>query len=142
MNTSIKTFTKFFILTLVCIAFGNFSAAAQTDGKPRNSFVFYKIDNQAQIFINDELAWDSGVIEGAPDLNMEVDINPFLTDGSNTVTVKLLNTRCDQCLSNHWAIQYDVYDNGEYMDFVYENGDDKAEVVEVFSQSYEWGSEY
>ena len=39
---------------------------------------FSKIDNRAYVFINDELIFDSQFIDGNPELNLSLNLSPFL----------------------------------------------------------------
>lgn len=107
--------------------------------KGRNSILFSRIDNQVKIFIDDKLIYDSGIIDGDPDLNIEVDLNPHLKSGDNFVVLEVLNAECKECITNQWAVRYEVFQNNESVDYVYESDEDKDLGYNVkFTMDYEF----
>ena len=84
---------------------------------------FSKIDNRAYVFINDELIFDSQFIDGNPELNLSLNLSPFLKKGNNLLKVQLENGSNLNAYINdtHWTIRYEIFENGESYDYAYES---------------------
>ena len=89
---------------------------------PDYSITFSKIDNRVYAFVNDELVFDSQFIDGNPELNLSLDLNPFLKKGTNVIKVQLENGSKlnDFIVDTHWMIRYEIFENGESYDYAYE----------------------
>lgn len=141
-----RIFGNIHIAALLTLGFFVTSAFAPIAGDQsvtaeKNAIVFFKIDNQAQILVNGEVVYDSGFIDEDPELNIEVDLNDFLVGDENNVVIRLLNGKCPYCLSNPWAINFEIYIDGESVDYIYESGEGKTEGGEVFTHVINWGSD-
>jgi len=82
-------------------------------------FVFTKIDNKVDVFINDSLIFSSGLILNSPELEVRVDLTPFIEDGSERLKLQLYNGQepyTDQ-LDPSWELRYDLILNGQIADF-------------------------
>lgn len=98
--------------------------------------VFRKIDNRARVFVDDEEIYDSGTIPGNPELDVEIDLTKYLDGGAELLRVDLYNgiepyTQVD----SNWLIVFDIFHNGEVIDFARDSGSDGAVGV-VFSETY------
>ena len=84
---------------------------------------FSKIDNRAYVFINDELIFDSQFIDGNPELNLSLNLSPFLKKGNNLLKVQLENGSNLNAFINdtYWTIRYEIFENGESYDYAYES---------------------
>ena len=84
---------------------------------------FSKIDNRAYAFINDELIFDSQFIDGNPELNLSLDLSPFLKRGNNLLKVQLENgSKLNTFINDtHWTIRYEIFENGNSYDYAYES---------------------
>ncbi len=82
--------------------------------------LFSKIDNRVYAFVNDELVFDSQFIDGNPELNLSLDLNPFLKKGTNVIKIQLENGSILNAfiVDTHWAIRYEIFENGESYDYV------------------------
>jgi len=81
--------------------------------------VFTKIDNTVKLFVNDSLIFSSGLIPNSPELDLRVDLTPFIKDGSEKIRIELYNGHepyTDQ-LDPSWELRYDLILNGEIADF-------------------------
>ena len=58
---------------------------------PDYNIIFSKIDNRVYAFVNDELVFDSQFIDGNPELNLSLYLNPSLKKGTNVIRIKLEN---------------------------------------------------
>lgn len=135
-----KNILKSMILVLMTgfIGIGNFSLIAQNNAI-RNSIVFTVIDNKAQVFVNDKMIYDSGDI-AAFDLNTEVDLNEYLTNNA-VVKIVLSNSICNKCMTNPWSVSYEIYKNGEFINYIYESGKNgKGVGGEVYSELLDWNN--
>ena len=84
---------------------------------------FSKIDNRAYVFIDDELIFDSQFIDGNPELNLSLNLSPFLKKGDNLLKVQLENGSNLNAFINdtYWTIRYEIFENGESYDYAYES---------------------
>ena len=90
---------------------------------PDYSIAFSKIDNRVYAFVNDELVFDSQFIDGNPELNLSLDLNPFLKKGTNVIKIQLENGSILNAfiVDNHWTIRYEIFENAESYDYGYES---------------------
>ena len=123
-------------LLFSCVAlFSWFSnASAESDDY---YLLFTYIDNRVEVYAGDSLIFDSGFIEGNPDLQLQVDFDPNNLK-SNTLTVNLLNgedVEVEQ-IDRHWEITYEIFKNEEPIEYQSESGDN-YETGLVFSMEYD-----
>ena len=90
---------------------------------PDYNIIFSKIDNRVYTFVNDELVFDSQFIDGNPDLNLSLDLNPFLKKGTNVIKIQLENGSILNAfiVDTHWTIRYEIFENAESYDYGYES---------------------
>jgi hypothetical protein len=90
---------------------------------PDFSIAFSKIDNRVYAFVNDELVFDSQFIDGNPELNLSLDLNPFLKKGTNVIKIQLENGSILNAfiVDTHWTIRYEIFENAESYDYGYES---------------------
>ena len=105
---------------------------------PNYSIHFSKIDNQATIYVNDSLTYNSGVIDGNPNLNIIVSLNKFLNPGLNLVRVELENGSGEvfESFDEKWEIYYELFEDEFPIDYVAEK-DDNGKQGLVFSMTHE-----
>lgn len=98
---------------------------------------FYNIDNEAKVLVNDSVIFDSGIIDDNPHLHLDVELNPFLKEGRNTVKVELMNSDCSTCPATPWGIRYELVQEYEILDFVEESSIDERDSGGVkFEKTY------
>lgn len=88
---------------------------------PKNGFVFLSIDNKVEVYVNDSLAWESELIFENPKLYIPVELTPFLNEGINVIKIRLWNEGCDGCHHNYWYIRYELYEDGDVVDYIYDD---------------------
>ena len=90
---------------------------------PDYNITFSKIDNRVYAFVNDELVFDSQFIDGNPELNLSLDLNPFLKKGTNVIKIQLENGSILNAfiVDTHWTIRYEIFENDESYDYGYES---------------------
>ncbi len=85
------------------------------------SLRFFRIDNQAQVVINNSVVWDSGVIHQNPALNKVVSLDKWIpASGKVNVIVRLHNASGSPQSHNPWEIHYQLEKDGEAFGFVHE----------------------
>ncbi|MEP2275580.1 MAG: hypothetical protein ABJH98_09000 [Reichenbachiella sp.] len=90
------------------------------------SIIFYKLDDFARVYLNDEMIVDTAEKFGmAPKNEVLVDLTPYLKSGIQNLKVELYNGQCVDCNLNRWAIFYEVFVGDESLEFVSEDSNDK-----------------
>lgn len=106
--------------------------------KPKCTVTFYKIDNRAEILVNEKVVYNSGVVDGNPDMEEVIGLDKHLTPGQNTITIKLMNGSeyLASAKDPHWEIEYALLNAGYIVDDVWEYADDSKQGV-VFEKTYQ-----
>lgn len=83
---------------------------------------FHKIDNQAKIYVQDSLIFESELIDGNPTLNLKVQLDKYLKKGDNRIRVELYNGSGDGFFEfdEHWEIYYEIFENDIPIDYLNE----------------------
>lgn len=84
---------------------------------PEFGIVFHEIDNEAQVYVNDQLVWSTDELLRADMDKVVVDLKANLRRGNNTINIKLLDHPGSSCLNNEWKVNYDLYSAGEIFDY-------------------------
>lgn len=97
-------------------------AASVAQLAPKHSINFYKIDNRVKVYVGEKLAYDSGSIDGNPELNTEVVIEQYLEKGLNFIKIELYNgsEMNDFIADTNWEIRYEIFNNGESIDYLHQ----------------------
>lgn len=100
--------------------------------------LFTKIDNQAKVWVNGELKYNSGVIEGNPsNLGFKVDLSNYLSAEQNKIEIQLYNGSEDKTRSDeHWEIYYEIFENNKPIEFIHEYSNNRKLGL-VYSNSHE-----
>ena len=103
---------------------------------------FKKIDNYAEVYIEDSLIYTSPLVHGNPEVDYLFDFSTFIKDESETLTIKLFNGEAPFHYQEdpHWEVRYYLIINGEIVDFIHEVGNDNS-LGKVFEYTYivnEW----
>ena len=116
---------------LICFLF----PSTQT---PNYSITFSKIDNRVYAFVNDELVFDSQFIDGNPELNLSLDLNPFLKKGTNVIKIQLENGSILNAfiVDTHWTIRYEIFENDESYDYAYESSKNGQTSLIVYEKEH------
>jgi hypothetical protein len=70
----------------------------------------YQADNQVLVYVNDSLIYDTGTIDRNPTLDIQIELNDFLTKQENVMVIQLMNSPCPgDCEGNFWEIDYEIY---------------------------------
>lgn len=101
---------------------------------PKYQLVFRQIDNRAKAYVNDSLIYDSQNMAGA--IELEIDLSEMVSEGNAKLTVELYNGKEPyNQLDSYWEIVYDIFIDGELIEFVRESGND-GQVGKVFSETH------
>lgn len=125
------------LLFLVVSSIGNY--AFSNDGAKKNAIIFMEIDDRADVYVDGKKVFSKATAYGTLGEEVEFDLNPFLVEGQDqTVEIRVVNHQCNSCSSNNWKVVYEVFQDGESVDFLVEEGESKGETQEVFSMVYDW----
>lgn len=96
---------------------------------------FYKIDNLAKVYVNDNLSYVSRYMDKNPELNLYVGLSESLEPGKNTIRVELYNGLQEEIQSlkkeemesmdEKWEVYYEVFKENEPIDFIHEKASNK-----------------
>ena len=102
------------------------------------SIIFYKLDDFAKIYINNSVVYNTSDVGMAPKEEILLDLNPFLLTTNSELKVELYNAECPRgCNLNRWEIIYELFNDGESVEFVSENsGGDTDDLGLKLTQSY------
>lgn len=130
-------FCKSFLLIIFLLGSITFSKAQD---QKRNSILFFEVDDWVEVHVNGKMVFRKAADGGNLGDEVNFDINPHIANLKNPIVeIKLFNAQCPTCESgNGWIIEFEVYQNGESVDYIIEEGDSLGG-GEVFSIEYEWG---
>lgn len=121
-----------FVLFLAC-RFPTFEQPSDdVSDIPDQAIVFYAIDNEVTVWINDSEVYKYSAILSSTDPKIVVDIKPYLQKGRNKIEVKLKDIPNARCLVNTWAITYDIYSDGKILDYWTEKRPPNDECAEEY----------
>jgi len=105
----------------------------------KNGLIFHEVDDKAIVYVNNKLVYESDWLAGQADLNIVVDLNPYIKSPRDVVRVVLVNKECKDCDANWIVFIYELYKNGEPEDFVHEDAPAMTNFGEVWEMEYVWG---
>ena len=84
--------------------------------------LFSKIDNQAKVYVNDSLVFESEIVDGSPDLDVKVKLDKYLKKGLNTLKIELYNgSAFNQIMTDtNWEIRYEIFKGKESIDYMHQ----------------------
>ncbi|MEP4532917.1 MAG: hypothetical protein ABJ004_07520 [Cyclobacteriaceae bacterium] len=102
------------------------------------TILFSRIDNQAKVYIQDSLIFASKIYDGNPELNLRLDLSPYLKKGSNQVRVELINGSGAGLMEkdDHWEIYYEIFENADPIDFLTQQSNN-GKIGPVFTMTHE-----
>lgn len=85
------------------------------------SIIFYHLDNYVLIYNNDVLVVDTRKL--VPDtettVDLLIDFNNLLKNvNRDQIRIEGYNSACDYCRENRWKIVYEIFEDGESVDYV------------------------
>ena len=89
------------------------------------SLIFFTLDNYALVFVDDSLAFDTREVKAGTKDEVLVDLNPFITGNDSVVKVEGYNTECNSCQVNNYEFVYEIYRDGEGIEYVSEYSNHK-----------------
>ncbi|SMD37736.1 hypothetical protein SAMN04488029_3436 [Reichenbachiella faecimaris] len=130
------SYQRLLTVIVIMIAIVNISQAQPK----RNSILFFSIDNWVEVYVEGEMVFKKASDAGNLKQPVEFDLNPFIQGIEEPlVEIKLINAKCTTCdTSNGWIIEFEVFQDGESVDYMLEKGDSMGGDT-VFTMIYEWG---
>lgn len=107
----------------------------------RNSILFFDYDDWAEVYVDGQKVARISAKYQQQEEEIEVDLNPYLKNGDgHEVEIRVYNSSCKTCDRNEWKVGFEVYQEGEAVDYIYELGDEKSDQVEMkYAIVYDWG---
>ncbi|MGL1887010.1 MAG: hypothetical protein OCD76_10895 [Reichenbachiella sp.] len=95
------------------------------------SMIFFRLDNYALIYIDDELAFDTRKGGGKENAINQImyDLNDFINGNEMEIRVEGYNTECAGCQNNNYEYVYEIYKNGDGIEYVSEYSNHKNSAV-------------
>ena len=81
------------------------------------SIIFFNLDNYALLYLDDELIVDTREKTMEIREDILIDLEQYLTKNRHHLKIEGYNAACDQCSVNAWDIGYELYLDGEEIDF-------------------------
>jgi len=123
----------FLFCTLSSLAIASFGQ------KSKKTIFFYEIDDMAKISVNGKKVYQSENLGHLGEVKIEVDISKYIITGDEKITIELVNVKCADCTgSNPWGINFEIFEDGEEMDYQYGKGEGQENLKAVFSYSFYW----
>lgn len=98
--------------------------------------LFTKVDNRVEVYADEVLIFNSGFIDGNPDLDLKVNFNPSDYKGKEIV-IKLINgvENAEYQVDPRWEIMFEIFKNGEPVEYQHEYASNNQTGI-VFEKSY------
>ncbi|WP_109829614.1 hypothetical protein [Reichenbachiella versicolor] len=116
-----------FLLVLVIISCvpnpkqikGDKNTDGETPLKSGYSMIFFRIDDYVKIYADNTEIFDSRRtwVSGK---EMLIDLNELGVSEKTQLKVECHNTECNDCRNNNWELVYELYKNGEGVEYVSE----------------------
>jgi len=102
------------------------------------SIEFSRVDNRATVHINDSLVYNTGTIDGNPELSLKVNLTDFMKTGVNYIRVDVYNgSGADfDSFDENWEVYYEIFKNQDPIDFFTEKSSNGTAGL-VSSMTYE-----
>lgn len=89
------------------------------------SIVFYNLDNYAKIYIDDELVINTQELTTKTDTEVLVDLSEHINKNSKIIKVEGYNDDCNSCSFNPFEVIYEIFKDGEGIEYVSEDSNRK-----------------
>lgn len=132
MNTkSLLPILAIAVLIFSCVpkALNNDTGSAKDPLDEGYSIIFFTIDNYALIYVNDKLAVDTRDLNAEQNDEVLIDLNPYISSSNSTIKIEGYNTECNSCQVNNYEFVYELYRDGEGLEYVSEYSNHKHQPV-------------
>lgn len=125
---------------LIGVFLSSIASQASNQVQSKNSILFFSIDDWAEVYVDGKMVYKKIASSGHLEEAVEFDLNPFIQDKTDPIVeIRLINALCNTCnAGNGWIIEFEVFQNGESVDYIIEEGDSLGGDT-VFTITYEWG---
>lgn len=135
---------SFYFLFLSALLLGcseiNRRYQAQKPYTPANGYhlLICKVDNKVKAYVDDSLVFASNSIHGKKEVDIDVNMTPFVKTGEEVIKVELYNGDEPYDIPQNdtrWTIFYEIIIEGELVDFVSETKRD-SRLGKVFEMTH------
>lgn len=104
-----------------------------------NGLFFRRIDNIVRVFVNDKMVFESEDFGGRENVKITFDLDPFISSDNDVLRLELHNGECGDCDTNWQILLYELFKNGEMVDYYHENRASMDKIGNVWEIEYVWG---
>lgn len=91
--------------------------------------IFYKIDDYALVYVDNKEIFDSREVGYTTNNDLLLDLDKYIVrPGSHEIKIEGYNAECSGCNNNRWGVTYEIFKDGEGLDYRSEDSDEHAEV--------------
>lgn len=93
------------------------------------SIIFYKLDDYAIVYVDNKQVFDTREIGLRIKEDVLFEMDEFLSKGEHDIKVEGYNNECSGCNQNRWGFAYEIFRDGEGIDYRSDDSNDQhAEV--------------
>ncbi|UXP30909.1 hypothetical protein N6H18_11160 [Reichenbachiella agarivorans] len=89
------------------------------------SIIFFNLDNYALVYVDGEMVFDTRTSTTQTNHEVLLNLNMYIKNNKQELKVEGYNDKCEMCAENRWEIVYELYKNGESVDYVNKDSNDK-----------------
>ena len=89
------------------------------------SLIFFKIDDYVLVSLDDSLVFDSRKIAAKITKEVLVELDKYKFKNPKQLKVEGYNAECTSCNNNRWEIVYELYKDGEGIEYISEDSHDE-----------------
>ncbi len=102
---------------------------AQDPTEEGYSLIFFTLDNYALVYVDDSLIFDTRKVKADVKDEILVDLNPYISRSDAEIKVEGYNTECNSCQVNNYEFVYEIYRDGEGIEYISEYSNHKHQPV-------------
>ena len=106
-----------------------FQGESKTPMENGYSMIFFTLDNYALVYVDDSLAFDTRDENVSGKDEILYDLNPFVSLPNSVLKIEGYNTECNSCQVNNYEFVYEIYRDGEGIEYVSEYSNHKHQPV-------------
>lgn len=87
--------------------------------------IFYKLDDYAIVYSDNKQIFDTRDVGIKIKHDVLLDLKEYISPGTHEIKVEGYNAECTGCNQNRWGITYEIFKDGESLDYRSDDSDDQ-----------------